>query len=230
VDATGLHQVCTYSAGIATGKNYACGELRTVGASQFHFEPGQGQTFAFQLVAKLPPTTGEEDPAYWADNSTWAWEIDFPEFWGWHTGSAGKDWNASNGDGLGLPAVPRTNGSGSARGETPYYWNGSSLTFAPDAAYHTYTVELVGTTFYSWIDGRPMTNGRTIGSVGGWAKLMGYLILQHSLRSPTTGNPSPYFNSGSRSFDVRSIAVYESAADAGAMTQNPQVAPGTTVG
>jgi hypothetical protein len=230
VDQNGLNLNCTYQPGVASGKNYACGEVTTSAANQFHFEPGQGQTWVFQMVAKLPPTTGEEDPAYWATDPAWTWEIDCPEFWGWHAGSGGKTWAASNGDGMGFPAVPRTNGGGSASGEADAFWAPGGLQLAPDAGFHTYTVEMAGTTFSSWIDGQLIKSGLTVGSVGSWAKLMGRLILQHSLRDPTTGNPSPWFTSGTRDFAVRSIAVYEAAADHGANTQNPGVAPGTTIG
>jgi hypothetical protein len=229
VDQNGLNLNCTYQPGVASGKNYACGEVTTSGAGQFHFEPGQGQTWVFQMVAKLPPTTGEEDPAFWATDPAWTWEIDFPEFWGWHTGSGGKDWLQSNGDGMGFPAVARTNGGGSANGEADVFWAPGGLAFAADAGLHTYTVEMTGTTFSSWLDGQLIKSGLTVGSVGSWAKLMGKLILQHSLRDPTTGNPSPWFTSGTRDFTVRSIAVYEAAADHSANTQNPSIAPGTVV-
>jgi hypothetical protein len=229
VDQNGLNLNCTYQPGVASGKNYACGEVTTSAANQFHFEPGQGQTWVFQMVAKLPPTTGEEDPAYWATDPAWTWEIDCPEFWGWHAGSGGNTWAASNGDGMGFPAVPRTNGGGSASGEADAFWAPGGLQLAPDAGFHTYTVEMAGTTVSSWIDGQLIKSGLTVGSVGSWAKLMGRLILQHSLRDPTTGNPSPWFTSGTRDFAVRSIAVYEAAADHGANTQNPGVAPGTVV-
>jgi hypothetical protein len=130
---------------------------------------------------------------------------------------------------MGFPAVPRTNGGGSASGEADAFWAPGGLQLAPDAGFHTYTVEMAGTTFSSWIDGQLIKSGLTVGSVGSWAKLMGRLILQHSLRDPTTGNPSPWFTSGTRDFAVRSIAVYEAAADHGANTQNPGVAPGTVV-
>lgn len=229
INSTGLHQICTYSPEISTGKNYACGELTSFGSSQWGFDPGQGQTWAFQVIAKLPPTTGEEDPAYWFTDLPWTSEIDAPEWWGYRTGTAGENWLKAR-DGFGFPAITRINDSGSPSGICFEYFGQGNANFAPNAAYHTYTVEMIRSTFYSWIDGKPECVRKTVGLVGRWAHVWEKVLLQHSLRDVTTGNPSPYFTSGSRSFDVRSIAVYEDANAHGAMTQHGRIiAPGTTI-
>lgn len=244
VNSNGLDLNCNYSPGIASGKNYACGELSGVhspdpsGYKIFHFQPGQGETWAFQVVAKAPPTTGEEDPAYWAFSNTWQWEIDFPEMWGYSSGSGGKNW-CQGGDAMGFPAIPRSNGGSSAAGEGDVvFCSNSTVNFDPSQAYHTYTVLMSGTTFSSYVDGKRVTYdwnraGQTsfsVGTPGSWSTEPGGLVLQHSLRDGTTGNPDPYFESGTRTFSVRSIAVYENASANNSHTTNaPLIAPGTNI-
>jgi hypothetical protein len=54
------------------------------------------------------------------------------------------------------------------------------------------------------------------------------LDIQYLLRKPSGGHISG-FTSGSRTFAIRSIAVYEDGAHAGQNVENSGVAPGTVV-
>ncbi len=109
--------------------------------------------------------------------------------------------------------------------------------FDPSAGYHTYTTVMYpDRSMAEYIDGRQVSftsasakGSQTITGVGPVQAVMGGLILSYALRDKATGNPDPYFASGTRVWSTRSISVYENASANGANTINPQLAPGTQV-
>jgi F5/8 type C domain/Fibronectin type III domain len=231
VDSNGLNLACTYTPGVASGKNYTCGEinigiggnskpLTEPGYKFFSYRPGAGQEWAVQYTAELPQTTGEEDPAVWSTDVAWSWEWDMPEFWGWW--SAGG-W-CSNAAGMSW----FTNGSIQHQ-----WWDYpcAKWGFDPSTGYHTYTmVMLTNNTIQWYVDGKLITshsNGSTSGTVTAAAH-SGGVWIQHALRNIL--NNGANFKSGSRSFHVRSLVVYENTSAGNANTTNaPLIAPGTRV-
>jgi hypothetical protein len=230
VDSQGLELSCAYSPGVATGKNYVCGTVRqqavngASGYKQFAWKPAQGETWAFEVVGKFPPNTGEEDVGWWSYDAPWTDEFDFFESWGWNdqptsgytTTTTGIAWLYST------PTV--------IEGYKQFWPNASN---DPSLAFHRYTtVVYPNNTFSFYIDGILQTGGTIpsnglIGPPGGTIKTpnMG-LVLQYALRNPkySTG-----FTSGSRTFTVRSAAVYQDAGHAGKDIVNGGLAPGTAV-
>jgi hypothetical protein len=218
--AEGLKLKCTYTAAAQEpgGKHYVCGTLRGQNASgyrPFTWSPGKGQTLVFEAVAKLPPNTGEADPGWWSNGPPWiGTEIDFfegggasPEHTtGWSTDPLYTAWFAA-----------------------PHTW-ATKRGFAadPSAAFHTYTFEVKPNNTYSiWIDGALQPWATNIGPAQPVLAAKTTLILSYALRrcGCTTG-----FKSGTREFDVKSVAVYEDKAHAGVGVENAGVAPGTTIG
>jgi hypothetical protein len=231
VNSQGLQLSCTYSPGVATGKNYVCGTIRqqatgtkATGYKQFAWKPAQGETWAFEIVGKFPPNTGEEDVGWWSFDPPWTDEFDFFESWGWNdqptsgytTTTTGIAW---------LYSTPSE-----IEGYKQFWPNASN---DPSLALHRYTTVIYPNNTYSfYIDGALQTGGTIpanglMGPPGGSINTpnMG-LVLQYALRNPkfSTG-----FTSGSRTFTVRSAAVYEDAAHAGKDIVNGGPAPGTTV-
>ena len=219
----GLKLKCTYTAAPQSPgeKHYICGTVRgqtegVPGYSFFKWSPGKGQTLVFQAVAKLPANTGEADPGWWSDGPPWNdAEMDFFEGGGWgaqHTTGWSTDnlytaWMA--------PPHP---------GAIKYGFKTD-----PSLAFHTYTFELSSNNTYSvWIDGVQQSWATNVGPASPDLFAKDTLTLSYALRTCpecTTG-----FTSGTREFDVRSVAVYEDTAHAGLGIENGGLAPGTTVG
>jgi hypothetical protein len=251
VDSEGLQESCTVLATPIAGnesrsgkqQKYECGGLggayccavnsgEPAGYFTPYFELGKGQTFAFQIVARLPVNTGEQDPGWWADGPPWNnTEVDFPEFYG--AGYA-NDW-----------------------AEAPYYfasfgephpdlvqWRRS---FAPDQGFHTYTFYVTpgaaGKFKYAeYIDGSvvrlesensgcysescAVTQSPETAAVAS-EKLD--LILDESLREQS-GSVKSGFTSGTRTLTVQTSAVYVDAPHAGVGVGDSGLAPGTAVG
>jgi len=232
VDSQGLKLTCTYTPGVATGKNYVCGTIRqqaTNGASgykQFAWKPAQGETWAFEIVGKFPPNTGEEDVGWWSFDPPWTDEFDFFESWGWNdkptsgytTTTTGIAW---------LYHTPTV-----IEGYKQFWPNASN---DPSLALHRYTTVIYpNNTFSFFIDGVLQSGGSIpangiMGPPGGTINTpnMG-LVLQYALRL-NTNYGSNGFTSGSRTFNVRSAAVYQDGAHAGKDIVNGGPAPGTTV-
>lgn len=141
-------------------------------------------------------------------------------------------------------------GQGQLEGEQNFLHD---LNFDPSAAYHTYTTFFYPDGSYSeYIDGVQQSWSYAPGSCLGGASTCTQsiappvnnaqslqLILSYGMRedsdspqstySVTNAVTDPYFTSGTRDFNIRSIAVYENTTANGADTVNPGIAPGTTV-
>jgi hypothetical protein len=219
VGAQGLELVDTRQQNVGgTGKNYVSGTVNTdlpaaPGYNLFKWTPGLGGVkWAFECVCKLPRNTGEEDPGWWS--SDWAWndELDFFEFWGWNT------WAKYN---LGITWIWATPG-GMVQSE-----HDLGAEFDLSAAFHRYTTVInANNTVEEFIDGVRQSwlgNGGVLGPVSPTVVPMG-LKLSNAVR----GSESK-FTSGSRSFDIRSIAVYEDGTHAGLNVIGGGIAPGTVV-
>jgi hypothetical protein len=232
VDSQGLEINCQYTPGIATGKNYTCGqvqgEIPNAGSAYklFHWTPGHGETWVFQTVAKFPPNTGEEDVGFWSfGDPTWTDEFDFFESWGW-TGQVNAGYTTTSN---GTVWVYDTNPVHNIEGYEVY-------PFDPSAAFHTYTTVIYPNNTYSeYIDGQLQTgnygygNG-VIGPPPSFQQVPMGLILQYELQYDNAGtNPSAGFLSGSRNFSIRSVSVYQDGAHAGQDITDGGLAPGTTV-
>jgi hypothetical protein len=153
----------------------------------------------------------------------WGWhdEFDFFEEWGW------SKWTSPTP--TGVTWIYDTGGRRQVES-----WLSLYSMFDPSAGFHRYTtVVRPNNSVEEYVDGVRQTwlgiNGVmsppyvTVGKMG--------LILSNALRIPehTTANPAPNFKSGSRAFDVRSIAVYEDGGHAGLNVTGGGVAPGTAV-
>ncbi len=256
VDPTGLKLTCQYAPHIAAGANYNCGAVSTGGARPsatpapgyrlFRFRPGQGQEWVFQIIAKFPPNTGEADPGWWALDPGWTWELDMLEGFGASAG-AGGTWchPAGAGGWIGVTDptwIFDTPSRANVAGEQMLCRDAQPSAFDPAAGYHTYTTVIYpNNTLSEYIDGRlqvwdyvphggaaHVTGQSILGPPPVLPKTYGGLIISYALRATATGNPDPYFTSGTRSLSVRSIAVYENATAGGAQAVNAGlVAPGT---
>lgn len=220
--AQGLRLTCTHTAAAQApgAKHYICGTVRARsepirGYRFFTWSPGRGQTLVFQAIAKFPPNTGEADPGWWSNGPPWhGTEIDFFEGGGWseqHTTGWRTDelftaWFA--------PPMPTAVKEGFASD--------------PSQAFHTYTFELSANDTYSvWIDGLLQPWATNVGPARAVKSARNALILSYGLR--TCGTCKDGFRSGTREFDVRSVAVYEDRAHAGVGVEHTGLAPGTVL-
>jgi hypothetical protein len=214
----GLELVDTYQPNAGgTGKNYVSGTVNTdlpsaPGYNLFKWTPGQGETWAFECVCKLPRNTGEEDPGWWSSDWAWSDELDFFEFWGYNT------WAKYN---MGITWIYKTPSS-LVQSE-----HDLGEDFAPEDAFHRYTTVInSNNTLEEYIDGvRQSWMGKNgvLGPVSPGAVAMG-LKLSNALRDNGSN-----FTSGSRTFSIRSIAVYEDGNHAGHAVSGGGVAPGTVI-
>ncbi|HUC86772.1 MAG TPA: hypothetical protein VMR75_00385, partial [Candidatus Saccharimonadales bacterium] len=124
--------------------------------------------------------------------------------------------------------------------------------FDPSAGFHTYTtVFFPNGSFSEYIDGKIQTwdyvptkgsgyvgctatgTPPSCGTVNGPPAVNNndyiQLLLSYALRDDTDGDPDPYFTSGTRNFNIRSVAVYENTTANGANASGTGLAPGTTV-
>lgn len=234
--------------------NYTCGTVNAAGSASgykfFTWKPGEGQEWAVEINTKFPPNTGEADPGWWAHGGNYQEELDFFESFG---AGAGKDgtWTTpeppSNGY-IGTTDPTWIDDEGTSSQTSTYGENYLSRDdgFDVSAGYHTYTtVFFPDGSFSEYIDGKIQTWSwyptasadcpafSTTCTVGGPPPVNNNqalsLILSYGLRDDTDGDPDPYFMSGTRDFDIRSIAVYENASADGANTANGGLAPGTTL-
>ena len=258
VDPNGLKLTCQYAPHIAGGANYNCGAVSTGGVAPsatpapgyrlFKFIPGQGQEWAIQIIAKFPPNTGEADPGWWALDPRWTWELDMVEGFGASAGAGGTWCHPAGGNGWVGVTDPTwifdTSTRANIAGEQMLCRDAQPSPFDPSAGYHTYTTIIYPNhTMAEYIDGHIQVwdyvphggashvNDQTlIGPPPVLPRTYGGLVISYALRDTATGNPDPYFKSGTRSVSVRSIAVYENAAAGGANAVNAGlVAPGTSL-
>jgi hypothetical protein len=173
-----------------------------VNSANFRYELGRGATFAFQAVAQFPnDSQGGDDPGFWSCSSNHCTpEFDLFEWWAW---------NCEPANCLGGAPVYKSNGFGT-----------HELYFRPGESgwtrFHTYTTVVEGSTFTEYIDGTKtgsFTQSVNTDSMN--------LILTHAIRVSTKPRNS--------SFNVRSIAVYESSAQAGQFVTGGGIAPGTVI-
>jgi hypothetical protein len=225
--AEGSYPVRNYLSGAATTRpQYATG-----GWHPFTWEPGGGETWAFECNCKLPsnyPKYSGTDPGWWSTDQTWTNEFDFFESWGWGC-------NPLATCGFGVAWVYNT--SPVHTEESALYGMITKLE-DPALAFHRYTtVVYPNNTWSEYIDGQLQT---WVGSNGvapappEFKRVKMALLLTNAIRySSVTKSPNPYpeFSTPgeTRSFDVRSIAVYQDAAHAGANVTGGGVAPGTTL-
>jgi hypothetical protein len=164
----------------------------------------------------------EADPGWWTTDFPWTQEIDFFEGWGW----LGSSWSTSP---VTTPTWVYDTYPFSSQD------NDGVLAFNPSGAFHKYTtVILPNNTYEEFIDGQLQTqygNDGVIGPVPDGADPYMGLRLSYGVReqSPNGPDPSPNFTSGSRTFSIQSISVYEDSAAGGANTTDTGLAPGTTL-
>jgi hypothetical protein len=207
----GLEQLCTYSSeGYGSlKKEYACAGGTTDAAFQFSFA-GSGQ-WAVELYAAWPTCHGNADPGWWV--WTDSQEVDF--FEGWCFGGP-KDWLEANAT---MPDVT-TCCDHFVESVT------GTLGFDPSQAYHRYT-----TVFTPTGSPNPYKVSEYIDGVFRWSFTANLssaydgLILTNAMRSGS----SPGFKSGTQCFCVRSIALWQDGAHAGAGIKGGGIAPGTTI-
>jgi hypothetical protein len=227
VGSEGLEERCTYSSTvIANNRHYECANLSGALCCQltsseppgYHtpvFTPGKGQTFAFQAVAKFPPATGDvPDVAFWMHGPPFGsnTELDLYEAFGntegWKNASLYVTWFASP-----HPELIK-------RG----------FAVDPSAAYHTYTTYVFPGTqsgkyrFSEYIDGalQALEHGSVSAEVTPVEQERLNLTLSYALRNKG-------FASGTRTYNVRSAAVYVDGAHNGVGIEDGGLAPGTTV-
>jgi hypothetical protein len=200
VGAGGLELLCTASGG------YVCGGIDTTGG--FNWKPGGGQTWAFEVVAKLPPRDWGEDPGWWSDDTKWTAEVDFFEAWEWGHEEyyAGMPvWKAKT-----PSAVEVSHEAYKLKSEIPN----------PEEGFHRYTTVIkANNEMEEFIDGQYRWSVPAPSSMNTpWM----HLILSHALRVST-------HLVGTSAFDIRSVAVYEDAPHGGQNVEGGGLAPGTVL-
>ncbi|HEY4451752.1 MAG TPA: hypothetical protein VGN13_09185 [Solirubrobacteraceae bacterium] len=201
VGADGLELLCTASGG------YVCGGVDTTTA--FNWRPGGGQTWAFEVLAKLPPRDGGEDPGWWSTDTKWTNEVDYFEGWEW----GHEEYFA------GMPVWKSKTPSAVEVSHEAYKLK--SEIGNPEESFHRYTTVIkANNEMEEFIDGQYRWSVPAPSSMNAASM---HLILTHALRVST-------HLTGSSSFDIRSVAVYEDAAQAGQNVEGGGVAPGTVLG
>jgi DNA-binding beta-propeller fold protein YncE len=213
----GLELACTYRGG--SGRKYECGAVDTGGENGTHafaWRSGKGETWAFECYCKWPLNTGEADPAWWADGAEDGVEneTDFFEGFGWgEPAHSEKEY-----DGV-FPTVV-------GLGEYEIYGVTRTLGFNPELGFHRYTTVFTP-------NGSKYVVAEYVDGVFKWSYEVTYptdrqtftnLNVSYALREYTEG-----FTSGTRDFDIRSVAVYEDGAHAGQDIEGGGVAPGTVI-
>lgn len=192
-------------------RNYVSGIVTSPtnvsGYTGFTWTPGDGSTWAFEIVCQWPVNTGELFDAWWSSTqSGWTDERDFFE---------GKTTHASIDSDWIYVTSPVTQS---------YY--ATTLGFDPSAAMHRYTYEVHSDQSWStYIDGALQTwvGSNGIAPVESSDDVPMMLIINYALADTT-------FTTGERTFLVDSVAVYQDQAHAQQSTQGGGIAPGTRVG
>jgi hypothetical protein len=177
------------------------------GYEGFTWTPGDGATWAFEIVCQWPVDTGELFNAWWSSTQTgWSDERDFFEG---HTTTGGIDTDWIYG------TSPVTQ---------DYYE--TTLGFDPSAAMHRYTyVVNADQSWSTYIDGTLQTwvGNDGVSPVESSDDAPMELIVNYALSATT-------FMTGTRTFLVDSVAVYQDEGHAGQSIAGGGVAPGTVVG
>jgi hypothetical protein len=215
-----LSETYTPNAG-GSGKNYVGGLVNTAahasGQQPFSWKSGGPTTWAFECVAKWPQNTGEADPGWWSDATVNGQEneIDFFEGFGW-----GKTWHTDGEWSATMPTVVGLN-------YHTVYGTEKFLGINPTEGFHRYTTTLTPngskTIVSEYIDGTYRWSFEVEYPAN--RQTFAHLILSYALREFPEG-----FQSGTRKFLIRSVAVYQDAAHAGQEIQGGGIAPGTTIG
>jgi hypothetical protein len=239
-------------------ENYTCGTITGVGTTApagykfFKWNPAQGQEWAVQITTKWPKNTGEADPGWWASDWTNAKEeIDFFEGFGIGATSPSQGWCPPNGTapssntphiGAAMPAWLYPVPTQALYANEMVCNHAQPTPFDPAADFHTYTIVFFpNNTVSAFIDGHIqswdyvpkggssyVSGGTIIGPLPGSPNGLLPFLISYGLRG-TAGVIDSNFTSGTRTFSIRSVAVYENASANGANTQNADLAPGTTV-
>lgn len=209
----GLSLKCTYIGG--SGRKYECGAVNTFSSKPFKWLTAAGETWAFECYCEWPKNTGEADPGWWANGYEQGEnEYDFFEGFG-----SGKEGSTEYPNAV-MPAIPGV-------GEQEIFNVTKALGFDPTAEYHRYTTVLRpnggGGAYVSteYIDGQLKWSMAYRDRQQSWDGLK----ISYALRAHTSG-----FTTGTRTFGIRSVAVYEDGAHAGQGIKGGGVAPGTTIG
>jgi hypothetical protein len=203
----GLEIQCEYVSTEVNNKHYVCGGIDTYDG--FAFKPGGGQTWAFEVDAKVPPRNWGEDPGWWASDIPWTAEIDWFEFWE----NEHEEYYAGDPVWIG-----KTNTTQDTVNHESYRMKTEVPN--PETGFHRYTTVLKpNNEMEEYVDGvykwsvKPPPAFNTP-----WM----HLILTHALRVSTK-------LTGVSSFDIRSVAVYEDTRNAGQNVEHGGIAPGTTI-
>jgi len=224
VGAAGLELACTplgkeiKRTGLPNAK-FACGALNgSEGAPRpFEWRSNEGEAMAFECFCRWPRDTGEADPGWWTDDREGNNEYDFFEGDGWD--------NAREGEYEGRwPAIVQINQSHTTANIE------KTLGLFPSEGYNRYTTVFSpeGTHYVAeeYINGKFEWDFGYEASKREWD----HLKLSYAIRFPSKGpEEAKNFTSGTRYFDVRSVAVYEDAAHTGDAIANQGIAPGTFV-
>jgi hypothetical protein len=200
------------AAGRWVRRNYVAGIVTSPtgrpGYRGFNWTPGDGSTWAFEIVCRFPPAVAGRFVAFWSSSQgTWVDERDFIEL---KASILDTDW------------IYRTPGNG---GHLSNYY-ATRPTFDPAAGMHRYTYVIHPDQSWSlYVDGVLQT----------WVGDRGVAPPQSSTDTPmdvimdyALGAAS--FTQGSSSFVVDSVAVYQDRAHAGRPgVTGGGIAPGTTV-
>jgi hypothetical protein len=225
VNSNGLQLTDTYAPsrepaeGSYPVRNYVSGTVRTMpvaGYQPFTWKPGGGETWAFECVCKMPPYFQGLDVGWWTTDKAWSDEVDFFESW---TESEPKASEAL----LGSAWIYETQPLHSVES-----WTSLWRRFDPSAAFHRYTTVITpNDTIEQYIDGVHVYSYGPPSHLAAEPQM--FLILTNAIRSDGGSDPDAQFTSGSRAFQIRSIAVYEDGNHAGQGVTGGGVAPGTTV-
>jgi hypothetical protein len=204
-------------------RNYLSGAVQSypqyTSIHPFTWEPGKGETWAFECVCKLPPYFNGLDTGWWSTDWPWTDELDFFESW-----TSGINDAISSEALLGFAWVYETEPR-----NTTETWTHLWRMFDPSAAFHRYTTVITpNDSVEEYVDGVKLLSYGPPPYLKTEPKMA--LILSNALRSVAGANPDPQFISGTRTWDIRSIAVYEDAGHAGQNVTGGGVAPGTTLG
>jgi hypothetical protein len=235
VDSNGLELICNGSS-----NPHPCGAYQTGGSSipsgykLFRFEPADKETWVFQIVAKWPPNNGVGDTNFWSGDPTWTnFEIDFYEAWGFGT-APGAGWCANNAV-ITDPTWGHPNGSAFTAMSQATEDLCSAEGFDPSSGLHTYTTEIFPNgTMSEYIDGHLAHSGNNANPLAqvstGPATAYGGLLAQNAMKANSSNPSYNPFSSGSTTYTIRSIAVYENTTANGANTINGgTIAPGTQI-
>jgi hypothetical protein len=198
--ASGGYVQANYVSGIVTSPT------GMAGYQGFTWVPGDGSTWAFEIVCQWPSNTGELFNAWWSSTqSGWTDERDFFE------GNSVQ--NRIDSDWIYDTSPVAQN----------YY--ATVLGFDPSAGMHRYTYEVHSDQSWStYVDGTLQTwvGSNGLAPVASSADAPMMLLINYALSATT-------FTSGTRTFLVDSVAVYQDEAHAGKSIAGGGIAAGTTV-